>query len=127
MFASRFLSVLLAVLTCTGAAWAAEKTTAVWIDGHTSSLSDEEMLRSATFSPPVPFPEEAQRSNLTGSGLYELRVDKAGKVTEVIAVRSSGKKVLDQAAIATFRRWRFKPGSFTRVRVPVSWSVNRVR
>jgi hypothetical protein len=24
-------------------------------------------------------------------------------------------------------KWRFKPGVFSRVRVPVSWSVNRVR
>lgn len=106
---------------------AEDKTTAVWSDGHTSSLSDEEMLRYATSSPPVPFPEAAQKANLTGSGLYELRIDKSGRVTEVAAVKSSGQKVLDQTALATFKKWRFKPGSFTRVRVPVSWSVNRVR
>jgi len=127
MFAWRFLLVLLATVFVAGTAAAADSTTAVWSDGHTSSLSDEEMLRYATSSPPVPFPVEAQKSNLTGSGLYELRIDKTGKVTEVVAVKSSGQKVLDQTALATFKKWRFKPGSFTRVRVPVSWSVNRVR
>ena len=110
-----------------GAAVAADRTTAVWSDGHASALSDEELVRSATASPGAGYPEEAQKTNATGSGLYELQVDKAGKVTAVTIIKSSGNAVLDKAATTTFRKWRFKPAVFRSVRIPVSWSVNRVK
>jgi TonB family protein len=107
--------------------FAAENTTAVWSDGHTSAVSDEELVRYALASPGPAFPEEAQKAKIAGSGLYELRINKAGVTTEVVIVKSSGSAVLDNAATNAFKKWRFKPAIFTRVRVPVSWSVNRVR
>jgi TonB family protein len=122
----RCISVLLA-LTVFGSAAGAATSTAVWSDGHTSSLTDEELVRNALASPGVPFPEEARKAKMTGSGLYELRINKAGTVTEVVVVKSSRNAVLDNAAKTTFRKWRFKPGAFTSVRIPVSWSVNPVR
>jgi TonB family protein len=106
---------------------AAEKTTAVWSDGHTSSVSDEELIQYAVASPGAAYPEEAQKAKTAGSGLYELRINKVGATTEVVIVRSSGSAVLDKAARTAFKRWRFKPGVFTSIRIPVSWSVNRVR
>jgi len=106
---------------------AAEKTTAVWSDGHTSALSDEELMRYALASPSAGYPEEAQKAKVTGSGLYELQINKAGTTTSVAIVKSSGSAVLDQAARSAFLKWRFKPGVLSRVRVPVIWSVNRVR
>jgi TonB family protein len=120
---------LIAVLafSLSSPALAAEKTTAVWSDGHTSALSDEELTRYALVSPSAGYPEAAQKAKMTGSGLYELQINKAGTTTGVAIVRSSGSAVLDQAARSAFLRWRFKPGVFSRVRVPVSWSVNRVR
>ena len=110
-----------------GAAFAADQTTAVWSDGHRSALSDEELVRYAIASPGVGYPEAAQKANLFGSGLYELQINKAGTTTAVAIVKSSRSAVLDQAARSAFLKWRFKPGVFTRVRVPVSWSVNKVR
>jgi TonB family protein len=111
-------------IVCPLAALARESTaTAVWSDGHSSSLSDEELMRYALASPGPGYPAEAQKTKTVGSGLYELRINKAGATTEVLIVKSSGSAVLDQAATSTFRRWRFKPAIFTRVRVPVSWSV----
>ncbi|HKP03926.1 MAG TPA: energy transducer TonB [Chthoniobacterales bacterium] len=120
---------VIAWLTCVilPAALAADQTTAVWSDGHISPLSDEELTRYATASPGAGYPEEAQKTNATGSGLYELRIDKGGKVTVVAIVKSSGNAVLDKAATTTFRKWRFKPAVFRSVRIPVSWSVNKVR
>jgi len=105
---------------------ASDKTTAIWSDGHSSSLSDEELIRYALASPGPAFPEEAQKAKLTGNGVYELRINKGGSVTAVAILKSSGKPVLDKAATTTFKSWRFKPGVFTSVRVPVSWAVNRV-
>jgi TonB family protein len=110
-----------------GAAAGADQTTAVWSDGHSSSLSDEELMRHALASPAASYPEEAQQKKLTGSGVYELRINQAGATTSVAIVKSSGSRVLDTAATTAFRKWRFKPGTFRAIRIPVSWSVNRVQ
>jgi TonB family protein len=106
---------------------AADQTTAVWSDGHTSAVSDEELVRNAIASPGAGYPEAAQKANLAGSGLYELQINKGGKTTAVSIRKSSGSAVLDDAAKRAFLKWRFKPGVFRSVRVPVTWSVNRVR
>jgi TonB family protein len=127
MFVLRFLVVIALTFSLASGALAAEKTTAVWSDGHISALSDEELMRYAVASPGAGYPEEAQKAKITGSGLYELQINKAGATTAVAIVKSSGSAVLDQAARSAFLKWRFKPGVFSRVRVPVSWSVNRVR
>ena len=105
----------------------AENTTAIWADGHISSLSDEELVRYTLASSGAGYPESAQKNHITGSGVYELRIDKAGKTNAVRVVKSSGSSVLDQAAKSAFLKWRFKPGIFERIRIPVNWSVNRVR
>ncbi|HSV62415.1 MAG TPA: energy transducer TonB [Chthoniobacterales bacterium] len=106
---------------------AASETTAVWSDGHTSAISDEQLIGNTSAAPGAAYPEEAQRTNTTGSGVYELRIDKAGKISAVAVVKSSGSAVLDKAALTAFKKWRFKPGVFRSVRIPVNWSVNRVR
>jgi TonB family protein len=123
----RILLVVIAALSVTRGTFAAEKTTAVWSDGHSSALSDEELMQYAVASPSAGYPEAAQKAKMTGSGLYELQINKAGTTTGVAIVKSSGSVVLDQAARSAFLKWRFKPGVFSRVRIPVSWSVNRVR
>lgn len=119
--------VVLGLSFSSASALAADETTAVWSDGHSSALSDEELTRYATASPGAGYPEAAQKANLSGSGLYELQINKAGKATAVTIVKSSKSAVLDQAARSAFLKWRFKPGIFKSVRVPVSWSVKRVR
>lgn len=105
----------------------ADQALAVWANGRVGSINDEEMTRNAITFPPAPYPEEAQKRNLTGNGVYELRVAKDGKVNQVTVVKSAGNTVLDQAARSSFLKWRFKPGIFAKVRIPVSWAVNRVR
>jgi TonB family protein len=127
MLTLRLLFIVAIVALAVSSAVAAEKTTATWSDGHTSAISDEELMRHALASPSAGYPEEAQKAKLSGSGLYELRINKAGAITGVVVVKSSGSAVLDSAAKAIFRKWRFKPGTFTSVRIPVSWSVNPVR
>ena len=107
--------------------FAAEKTTALWADGHSSGISDEQLVANTTAAPGAPYPEEAQKAKTTGSGVYELRIDKAGRISAVTIVKSSGSAVLDKAATTAFKKWRFRPGVFQSVRIPVSWSVNPVR
>jgi TonB family protein len=105
----------------------AREATAKWSDGRTSTLTDEQLVGNTTAAPGAPYPEEAQKTKTTGTGVYELRIDAAGKITSVAIVKSSGSAVLDKAATTTFKKWRFKPNVFRSVRIPVSWSVNRVR
>ena len=123
----RFLPLFVAAISFTSVGFAAEKTTAIWADGHSSAVSDEELVGHTTAAPGAAYPEEAQKTKATGSGIYELRIDKAGKISAVAIVKSSGSAVLDKAATTAFKKWRFKPGVFQSVRIPVSWSVNRVR
>jgi TonB family protein len=121
------LLLFLAIVAVATSAFGADSTIAIWSDDHISTLSDEELTRYAIVSPSASYPEAAQKAKMSGSGLYELKINKAGTATAVAIVKSSGSPVLDQAARSAFLKWRFKPGVFRSVRVPVTWSVNRVR
>jgi TonB family protein len=127
MLALRIIIVAaMAALISPPAVLAAERTIAMWSDGHVSPVSDEELMRYAISSPGPGYPEEAQRSKIVGSGLYELRIDRSGATKQVAIVRSSGSALLDQAARSAFMKWRFKPAVFDRIKVPVSWAANRL-
>jgi outer membrane biosynthesis protein TonB len=39
----------------------------------------------------------------------------------VMMVQSTGSAILDRVTTETFKRWRFKPGSVSQVRVPISY------
>ena len=106
---------------------AAPGTTAVWSNGRTSALKDDELIGYALTKQWPGYPHAVQKTRTEGSGVYELRIDKAGVTKAVVIVKSSGSDILDRAATNAFRRWRFKPGIFTSIRIPVSWFVNPVR
>jgi TonB family protein len=74
-------------------------------------------------SAPLPeYPYEAKHANITGSGVCLILVDIAsGTVTNATMTQSTGNRVLDKVTTETFRRWRFKPGSVSQVRVPVTY------
>jgi protein TonB len=50
------------------------------------------------------FPEQSVLGELTGSPTLEVTIDASGQLHEVIVRRSSGSKVLDQAALNILRR-----------------------
>jgi len=79
--------------------------------------------KALAISAPLPeYPYQARRANITGSGLCVMLVDTAsGKVTSATMAESTGNAILDQATIHTFRRWRFKPGTVSQLRVPISY------
>jgi TonB family protein len=74
-------------------------------------------------SAPLPeYPYEAKHANITGSGVCVMLVDTvSGQVTNATMTQSTGNRVLDKVTTDTFRRWRFKPGSVSQVRVPVTY------
>jgi TonB family protein len=73
----------------------------------------------------APLPDytyEMKRRNLSGNGVCMVTVDPAtGTVTNATMFQSTGNPLLDRITIKTFKSWRFKPGTVSRVRVPISY------
>lgn len=75
-------------------------------------------------APRLEYPYEARRQKLTGSGIAVMTVNRlTGWVTNVTIEISTGSILLDNAAISGFRRWRFKPGTVSRLRTPVTFTL----
>src|SRR6266480_1343114 len=67
--------------------------------------------------------ERAQRH--FGSGLLRLTLDlKTGTVTKVQILQTTGFAALDQSAIEAFRQWRWKPGKWKQIDVPITFTMN---
>ena len=81
------------------------------------------VAQSMAIAAPLPgYPYEAKRRNLTGSGICLVTVDTAtGTVTNATMSRSTGSPLLDKLTVQTFKSWRFKPGTVSQVRVPISY------
>jgi TonB family protein len=79
--------------------------------------------RALATSAPLPrYPYEARHAHITGSGLCVMLVDTAsGNVTNAIMAQSTGNAILDKVTTDTFRSWRFKPGTVSQVRVPITY------
>ena len=86
------------------------------------SMSSAKALAIA--SPRPPYPYEARAKRITGSGVIVANVDPAsGDVTSASVAQSTGSSILDDAAVSTFRRWRFRPGSVSKVRIPITFTL----
>lgn len=86
-----------------------------------ASLSSAKVF--ALSAPRPEYPYEARRQRLTGSGVAVLQVDTSGVVTNVSIARSTGSAVLDNAAMSGFRRWRFRPGTVSKVNAPITFTL----
>ncbi|MGH8162946.1 MAG: energy transducer TonB [Rhodanobacteraceae bacterium] len=68
------------------------------------------------------YPAEAIRQHLTGSGVFALHVRADGSIEQVETIHSIGHPSLDRAAIAAFRKWRFRAHNGPLVfRVPIRY------
>jgi TonB family protein len=81
------------------------------------------VAQSMAISAPLPgYTYEAKRRSLTGSGLCVVTVNTAtGTVTNATMFQSTGSPLLDKLTLQTFKSWRFKPGTVSQVRVPISY------
>ena len=87
-----------------------------------TSLSLSAAQALAVSAPLPEYPYEAKHANITGSGVCAMMIDTAsGKVTNAMMAQSTGNAILDKVTTETFRRWRFKPGSLSQVRVPITY------
>ncbi len=78
----------------------------------------------AVSAPRPEYPYEARRSKLVGSGVCVMTIDvSSGSVTSADMATSTGSPILDNAATSAFRRWRFKPGTVSKVRTPITFTM----
>jgi TonB family protein len=77
---------------------------------------------------PPEYPYEARRNGITGRGILVGVVEfQTGKVTSVKMEKSTGSRILDQAALSAFRQWQFKPKTIFRFRTPITYEMARSR
>ena len=87
-----------------------------------NSLSLSAAQAMAVSAPLPEYPYQAKHAKIIGSGVCVMIVDTvSGKVTNAMMAQSTGNAILDKVTTETFRRWRFKPGSVSQVRVPISY------
>ena len=69
-------------------------------------------IEATPLETPAPvYPEEARRANQQGVVTLEIRIDVNGLVESARVTGSSGSTLLDNAAVATVRRWKYKPAT----------------
>jgi TonB family protein len=78
----------------------------------------------ALSAPRPDYPYEARSRHITGSGVAVISVDpKSGLAVDAMMEQSIGNPILDNSTISAFRRWRFKPGTPPRVRIPITFML----
>jgi TonB family protein len=86
------------------------------------SMSSAKAL--AVSRPQPPYPYEARAHHITGSGVCVVTVDPAsGSVTDATMAQSIGNNLLDQSAVSTFKRWKFRPGTVSKVKIPITFTM----
>jgi len=80
----------------------------------------------AIFAPKPEYPEYARKHHWTGIGWFVMHVDKrTGLVTSVEVTQSTGHKMLDEAVVSAFSRWKFEPDKVAPiVKSPVTFSLS---
>jgi periplasmic protein TonB len=82
----------------------------------------KDLIQSAT--PEYSRAERAARHQ--GRGVFHLTVDaQTGLVRDVTVRQSTGYSTLDAAAVAALKQWRFRPGSWKQVDIPVTFRLAR--
>jgi protein TonB len=85
--------------------------------GGTTSTSSATAV--ATYAPKPEYPSEMRSRHITGSGVCVVDIDPgSGNVKAASMTQSTGNPILDDSAVRTFRKWRFKPGTVSKVRIP---------
>jgi TonB family protein len=80
----------------------------------------------ALYAPPPKYPKDAQGYYPpASSGMVAMEVDKkTGLVKSVRMEKSTGNRLLDDAALQAFSQWRFKPDTASRIRIPITFWHN---
>jgi protein TonB len=89
-------------------------------DGSVISRSAAKAV--TTYAPRPQYPQEARSHRIAGSGVCVVSVDPAsGSVTKASMAQSTGSPLLDKSVLTTVRTWKFKPGTVSKVSIPVEF------
>lgn len=92
---------------------------------HHAKAADKGEKVTAIYAPIPIYPYEARVRQQTGSGIAVIMIDpSSGLVTDAVMARSTGVAILDDAALTTFRRWKFRPGTAQLAKIPVTFSMS---
>jgi len=92
--------------------------------GRPGPVSISQAKALATYAPRPQYPYEARSRRVTGSGVCVVEVDSgSGSVSSASMAQSIGNPILDNAATSAFRQWRFKPGTVSKVRIPITFTM----
>jgi TonB family protein len=73
-------------------------------------------------TPELDYPIAARARHITGHGVFDIWFHiETGVATRVNILRSTGSKLLDDAIVKGFYRWRAKPKTVRHMQVPVSF------
>jgi protein TonB len=91
---------------------------------RSSEMSMSRAKALALYAPRPQYPYEARSRRIMGSGVCVADVDSAsGNVTSAAMAQSIGNPILDNAAVSAFRQWRFRPGTVSKVRIPITFTM----
>jgi TonB family protein len=77
------------------------------------------------YGPRPDYPYVARRDRVKGSGVALAIVNPAtGDVLHVQMAQSTGNVILDNSTVSTLRRWRFRPGTPSPVKVPITYTLS---
>jgi TonB family protein len=77
----------------------------------------------AVYAPKPDYPFVARSHRLTGHGIFVVNVRDDGTVESVDVAKSTGHSELDRSGIAAFLKWRFRPGTVKKAKIPVTFSM----
>ena len=94
------------------------------VAGRPGAMSISSAKALATYAPRPQYPYEARSRHVTGSGVCVVTVDPgSGSVTGASMAQSIGNPILDNAATSAFRQWRLKPGTVSKVKIPITFTM----
>ena len=96
------------------------------LDAAKEETHREKFDRAAVISgTPAVYPYWARVHHITGKGVVVMKIDPVtGKVTSCYMAISTGSALLDDAALTSFRTFRFKPGGAPAVKCPITFSLS---
>jgi TonB family protein len=80
--------------------------------------------KTALFAPGPNLPAEAIEKHLRGTGVCILYIRQDGTVLRAEMLKSTGEPLLDKATIDAFSQWRFVPGKYKKVKMPITYTGN---
>jgi TonB family protein len=99
--------------------------------GKSGSLSRTAVYTPAQYAstPRAAYPVAAKKAGISGTAILSVNIDEHGNPTSVSKVKSSGNADLDEAAMQTVKRWRFRPAKIddravpARLQIPVRFAL----